>query len=152
MRLHGPLCLALPCAIIMLGACAHPEEPRFATGASDLEGFILREATVRGGRPIRTNELPRIDAMWRFSRDGDGVVIRMRSGASGPSLKFLREAFGVPHINSTNTGDGVELVVFRLSDEGGYVTFGRDRKNTEIIIVGSISDKATARGLTEGLP
>jgi hypothetical protein len=76
----------------------------------------------------------------------------MRSGASGPSLKFLREAFGVPHINSTNTGDGVELVVFRLSDEGGYVTFGRDRKNTEIIIVGSISDKATARGLTEGLP
>src|SRR5687768_104347 len=148
MLLHVLLCLAVSCPILLLTACTHRVDPRFATGASDLEEFILREAILRGGRPIRTNDLPSIDATWRFSKDGDGVMIRMRSGSSESTLKFLREAFGVP--DSTDTSDGVQLVVFRLSDEYGAVIFARGRKNTEIIIVGPISNEATARGLSEG--
>src|SRR5215211_3527082 len=98
MLLHVLLCLAVSCSILLITACTHRVDPGFATGASDLEEFILREAILRGGRPIRTNDLPSIDAIWRFAKDGDGVIIRMRSGSSESTLKFLREAFGVPQI------------------------------------------------------
>jgi hypothetical protein len=106
----------------------------FAAGHGDVGQFILQQAISRGGSPA-TNSLPAIFGRWRYSEDKDGVVIRMSREQYSAVETFLRQAFGEPKIEPTETTDGGKLGVYRLSSKGGGIQFGYDSKQTQIIII-----------------
>lgn len=120
----------------------------FKTGRGDAGRFILEHAIARGVSPL-TNSLPSISGRWRYSEDKDGVVIRM-SRQQYPAVEaFLRQSFGEPKIEPTETSDGGKLGVYRLSSKGGGIQFGYDSKQTQIIILRPISTVEIFRGVIE---
>lgn len=135
--------------VFLLTACVHRLEPGFQRGSSSVGEFILNEAVVRGGTPIATNDSPRIKGEWRYSRDENGVIIRLSSGSYESVELFLRRAFGDPKIGPSDTIDGCKLGVYRLSDRGGGIQFGYDGKRTEIIILRPVSTDEIIKRLPE---
>ena len=63
--------------------------------------------------------------------------------------QFLRRAFGNPKIGPKDTRDGGKLGVYRLSERGGGIQFGHDKKRTEIIILKPISTDEIIKRLPE---
>lgn len=121
---------------------------RFKTGRGDVGQFILQQSVARGGSPI-TNALPSIPGGWRYSQDEDGVVIRM-SREQYPAVEdFLRQAFGKPNIEPTETSDGGRLGVYRLSPKGGGLQFGHAARKTQIIVLRPMSMEEIFRGVVE---
>lgn len=134
---------------LLLSACAHRPEPGFQHGSSSVEQFILHEAVARGGTSIRTNDFPLIKGEWRYSRDQNGVIIRLARESYQSVEHFLRLAFGDPKLGPTDTIDGGKLGVYRLSDQGGGIQFGHDGKRTRIIIIKPMSTDEIIRRLLE---
>ena len=109
----------------------------FKTGRGDVGQFILQQAIIRGGSPVDTNALPAISTRWRYSTDKYGVVVRMPREEFGSVEDFLRQAFGKPTIEPTETS---KLGVYRLSSKGGAIQFVSDTNWTQVIVIRPISE------------
>jgi hypothetical protein len=64
---------------------------------------------------------------------------------------FLRQAFGEPKIEPTETSDGGKLGVYRLSSKGGGIQFGYDTKQTQIIVIRPMSTDEILQGEAKAL-
>jgi hypothetical protein len=120
----------------------------FKSGSGDVGQFILQQAISRGGSPT-TNALPPLAGSWRYSEDTNGVVIHMSRDQYPAVEAFLRQSFGTPKIEPTQTSDGGMLGVYRLSEKGGGIQFGYDAKQTQIIVIRPMSTKEISRGVVE---
>ena len=121
---------ALTC---LLCGCVHDQ---FDEGRGEVGDFILQQclALAPATQFVTTSNLPAINAPWRYSKDKDGVVIRL-SKESFPAVEiFLLQALGEPRIKPTVTPHG-ELGVYRLSPKGGALQFLGNAKYTQIIII-----------------
>ena len=135
---------------LLAGLLCGCSSDHFAAGHGDVGQFILRQAITRGGSPA-TNSLPVISGRWRCSEDKDGVVIRM-SREQYPAVEaLLRQAFGKPTIESTETSNGGKLGVYRLSSKGGAIQFGYDAKQTQIIVIRPMSTDEVFQGVAKAL-
>ena len=122
----------------------------FTSGRGDVGQFILQQAAVRGGSPT-TNSLPGISGRWRYSEDKDGVIIRM-SREQFPAVEaFLRQAFGAPEIEPTETSNGSKLGAYRLSPKGGAIQFTCDAKQTQIIVIRPMTTDEVLQGMAKVL-
>ena len=120
----------------------------FKSGRGDVGQFMLQQAISRGGSPA-TNALPSIAGSWRYSEDKNGVVIHMSRDQYPAVEAFLRQSFGAPRIEPTETSDGGMLGVYRLSEKGGGIQFGYDAKQTQVIILRPVSTEDILRGVVE---
>jgi hypothetical protein len=133
MRVHASF--FIPLAALFCGCSSD----HFKAGHGDIGQFILRQAIVRGGSPVTTNNLPPIVGEWRYSTDKYGVVIRM-SREQYPSVEaFLRQAFGEPRFGPIESRDGGRLGEYRLTSKGGGIQFVCDTNCTQITITRPLS-------------
>ena len=118
---------------VFLSGCSNGN---FSSGHGDAGLFILQQAIARGGSPI-TNSLPVIPDRWRYLEDKNGVVIRM-SRQQYPTVEaFLRQAFGEPKLEPTDTPKG-KVGAWRLSSNGGAVQASSNAAVAQIIILNPI--------------
>ena len=142
--------VSTPCFILLAGLLYGCSSDHFTAGDGDVGKFILQQAIARGGSPA-TNSLPVISGRWRYSADKDGVVIRM-SREQYPAVEaFLRQAFGAPKMEPTESSDGGKLGVYRLSSKGGAIQFGYDAKQTEIIVIRPMTTDEVFQGMVKAL-
>jgi hypothetical protein len=136
-RCISPILILL--ALLAFG-CAYDEYKR---GHGEVSDFILQQTLilVPNAQLVVTNNLPKISGNWRYSQDQFGVVICM-SKESYPMVEtFLRQAFGTPKLGPTDTNDGGEFGMYRLTSKGGVIQFLRDEKVTQIIIIRPLTQK-----------
>jgi hypothetical protein len=134
----------------LLFGCAHDE---FKRGHGEVADFILQQTLilVPNAQLVTTNNLPKISQDWRYSQDQYGIVIRM-SKESYPAVEaFLRQAFGTPKIEPTDTNNGGKLGVYRLTPKGGAIQFIRDENLAQIIILRPLTEAEVQDGLIHAL-
>jgi hypothetical protein len=133
-----------------LFGCAHDESKR---GHGEVGEFILQQtlALVPNTKIVATNNLPKISENWRYSKDQYGVVIRMSKECYPMVEIFLRQAFGTPKLEPTDTNDGGKLGVYRLTSKGGAIQFVRDENFTQIIILRPLTQKEIQNGFIRAL-
>jgi hypothetical protein len=144
MQIHTPFFILL--AALFCG-CAGDH---FMAGRGDVGQFILQQAIARGGSPA-TNSLPTISGRWRYSEDKDGVVIRMSRGDFSAVENFLRQSFGRPKLEPTELPDDKSVGAYRLSSKGGAIQFSHNAKETQIIVIRSMSTAEIMRGVVDTL-
>jgi hypothetical protein len=146
-RCISPILILL--ALLAFG-CAHDE---FKRGHGEVADFILQQTLilVPNTQIVTTNNLPKISQNWRYSQDQYGVVIRMSIECFPTVETFLRQAFGTPKIEPTDTNDGGKLGVYRLTSKGGAIQFIRDKNFTQIIILRPLTEKEFQDGLFHAL-
>lgn len=123
------VCLALLCG------CAHDREMRFTKGKGDMGQFILQQALKRDARPVATNNLPTITGEWRYSEDQYGVVLQLPRERFPEVQTFLRQAFGPPAQEATDTTDGGKLGWYKPKAIGVALQFGYNPERTQVIIL-----------------
>jgi len=140
-----PSQISILLAFFLFG-CAHDE---FRRGRGEVADFILQQTMtlVPNAQLVTTNNLPKISQSWRYSQDQYGVVIRMSKECYPMVEAFLRQAFGTPKIEPTDTNNGGELGVYRLASKGGAIQFIRDENFTQIIILRPLSEEEFQDGL-----
>jgi hypothetical protein len=131
MRILTPL---IAICLVLLCCCAR-DEMRFTRGTGDAGQFMLQQALARGARPVATNNLPVVGGHWRYSEDQYGMVLQLPSKQFSEVQSFLRQAFGPPAQEPTETTEGGKLGWYAGKTIGVGVQFGYDRKHTQVIIL-----------------
>ena len=111
----------------------------FRAGRGDAGAYIVKQAIARGGSLVTTNALPCLAGNWRYSEDKNGVVIRLAREQYPAVEAFLRQAFGAPKLEPSETSDGGKLGVYRLSSKGGGIQFGYNTNETQVIVIRPMS-------------
>jgi len=81
-------------------------------GEGDAGQFILHQALACGVQPLETAKPPRVSEGWRYSRDGNGAVIRLPLEDFAAVELFLHRTFGQPQLGPNETTDGGRLGVY----------------------------------------
>lgn len=108
---------------------------KLTRGGGDAGQFILQQAVTRGARDVTTNNLTNIGGRWRYSEDQYGVVLRLPRDRFEEVELFLRQAFGPPAQEPTDTTDGGKLGWYAASTIGVGLQFGYDREHTQVIVL-----------------
>jgi len=120
--------------LVLLSGCAR-DEMHFTKGKGDIGPFILQHALTRGARPVTTNSLPAVAGEWRYSEDQYGVVLQLPLERFADVQALLRQAFGPPAHEPSETTDGGQLGWYAAKDIGVGLQFGHDRKRTQVIVL-----------------
>jgi hypothetical protein len=131
MHILAPL---IAVGLAFLCGCAH-DEMRFTKGTGDMGQFFMQQALKRGARPLNTNSLPAITGKWRYSEDQYGVVLQSPRERFSEVQAFLRQAFGTPAHEPSETTDGGRLGWYAATTIGVGLQFGYDRERTQVIVI-----------------
>lgn len=115
--------------------CANQDRLRFEKGKGDAGQFILDRALAFGGKAKTAKGLPQVTGPWRYAEDKYGVVIRLPRERYQAVEKLLRLAFGKPDFGPGPTTDGGRLGGYRLTPEGGAISFSRNKGRAEVILI-----------------
>jgi len=132
MQILTPLIAA---GLALLCGCGHKDEMRFTKGSGDMGQFIMQQALKRGARPVATNSLPAVAGEWRYSEDQYGVVLQLPRERFSDVQAFLRQVFGPPAHEPSETTDGGRLGWYAAQTIGVVVQFGYDRERTQVIVI-----------------
>ena len=120
--------------LALLCGCAS-DEMRFTKGTGDMGQFVMQQALKRGARPVATNGLPAIAGEWSYSEDQYGVVLHLPREKFAEVGAFLRQAFGPPAHEPSETTDGGKLGWYAAKTIGVGLQFGYDRERTQVIVI-----------------
>lgn len=120
--------------LALLCGCAS-DEMRFTKGTGDMGQFIMQQALKRGARPVATNGLPAIAGEWSYSEDQYGVVLHVSRERFSDVGTFLRQAFGPPAHEPSETMDGGKLGWYAAKTIGVGLQFGYDLERTQVIVI-----------------
>ena len=115
--------------------CENQDGLRFEKGSGDAGQFILDRALAFGGMPQTTEGLPELTGPWHYAEDKYGVVVRLPRERYQAVEKLLRVAFGKPDFGPGPTTDGGRLGGYRLTPEGGGISFSRNKERAEVILL-----------------
>ena len=132
MRILTPLIVA---GLVFLCGCSQEKEMRFTKGTGDMGHFVMQQALKRGARPVATNSLPVVGGEWRCSEDEHGVVLHLSRERFPEVQAFLRQAFGPPAQEPTDTTTGGKLGWYAANTIGVGLQFGYDRERTQVIVL-----------------
>jgi len=121
--------------LALLCGCAHDDEMRFTKGTGDMGQFVMQQALKRGARPVATNGLPAIAGEWSYSEDQYGVVLHLPRERFSDVEAFLRQAFGTPAHEPSETTDGGKLGWYAAKTLGVGLQFGYDRERTQVVVL-----------------
>ena len=122
-------------SLLILCGCSREDEMRFAKGTGDMGNFLVEQSLKRGARPISTNELPVIGGEWHYSEDQYGVVFQLPRERFAEVEIFLRQAFGNPAQDPTETTTGGKLGWYSPKTIGVALQFGFDQEQTQVIVL-----------------
>ena len=131
MHILTPLIVA-SCALLC--GCAR-DEMRFTKGTGDMGRFVIQQSLKLGARPVATNGLPSIQGEWRCFEDQYGVVLQLPRERFSEVQAFLRQAFGPPAHEPSETTDGGKLGWYAAKTIGVGLQFGHDRARTQVIVI-----------------
>ena len=97
--------------------------------------FIMQQALKRGARPVTTNSLPVVRGEWRYSEDQYGVVLELPRERFSDVRAFLRQAFGPPAHEPSETLVGGKLGWYAPTTIGVALQFGYDRERTQVTVL-----------------
>ena len=129
-----PFILLLAAGCALLGGCAR-DGLRFTRGAGEIGPFVLQQALQRGAHPVSTNNLPAIRGEWRYAEDAYGVVFWLPRESFPEVQAFLRQAFGAPAHEPSETTAGGRLGWYAARTIGVGLQFGCDRERTQVIVL-----------------
>jgi hypothetical protein len=129
------LALLTAVALLFVCGCAGEKEMRFTKGTGDMGQFVIHQALKRGARPVATNGLPVVGGNWSYSEDQYGVVLHLPRERFFEVEAFLREAFGAPAQEPTDTTDGGKLGWYSPKTIGVALQFGYDTNLTQVILL-----------------
>jgi len=132
MHILTPLIAA---GLALVCGCARDKEMRFTKGTGDMGQFVMQQALKRGARPVTTNSLPTVGGEWRYSEDQFGVVLQLSRERFSDVQAFLRQAFGPPAQEPTETTDSGKLGWYAAKTIGVGLQFGYDRERTQVIVL-----------------
>lgn len=122
--------------VVLLCACAAGDhEPRFTQGPGEFGRFISQKALEYGAKNVSTNDLPRIQARWKYFEDPDGVQFHLGLAQFDEVQKSLRKAFGPPAHEPTETTDHGKLAWYAASEIGVGLQFGYNKKGAFVILL-----------------
>jgi hypothetical protein len=122
-------------ALIVVCGCTSHDEMRFTRGTGDAGKFIMEQALKRGARPVAIDGLPTISGEWKYSEDQYGVVLRLPREHFSDVEALLREAFGPPAQEATDTTTGGKLGWYSPKAIGVALQFGYDANGTQVIVL-----------------
>ncbi len=120
--------------LTLLCGCGH-DEMSFTKGTGDMGQFVMQQALKRGAHPVTTNSLPAVAGEWRYSEDQYGVVLQLPRERFSDVDGFLRQAFGTPAHEPSETTDGGRLGWYAAKTIGVGIQFGYDRERTQVIVL-----------------
>ena len=136
MRILTPLILT---GLAFLCGCARDKESgkemQFTKGTGDMGQFVVEQALKRGARPATTNSLPVVGGDWSYSEDQYGVVLHLSRDRFSEVETFLRQAFGPPAQEATDTTTGGKLGWYSPKAIGVALQFGYDSNQTQVIVL-----------------
>ena len=129
------LTLLIAVGLALVCGCKHDKEMKFTNGAGDMGQFFMQQALKHGARPAATNALPVIGGEWSYSEDQYGVVFHLSRDRFSEVETFLRQAFGSPAQEATDTTDGGKLGWYSPKTIGVALQFGCDPERTQVVVL-----------------
>jgi hypothetical protein len=124
----------LTAGLSLVFGCSSEEELRFTKGTGDMGRFIIRQALKCGAHPVATNGLPTIGGEWSYAEDQYGAVFHLPRDRFSEVEAFLKQAFGAPAQEATETIDG-KLGWYSPKTIGVALQFGYDPNETQVIVL-----------------
>lgn len=127
----------LLCGIVSLfvSGCASADEKRFVTGQGDVAHFIAHEAIRHGAHSAATNGVKPIVGSWRYFQDTNGVVVRLNSERFPEVYAALKQTFGPPTREPSETPDGTKIGWYAAKTLGVGIQFSCDREKSQVIVI-----------------
>ena len=124
----------------------------FKSGSGDVGQIILRRAVACGAKPASAAAILQISNRWRYFADDKGIVIRM-APSEYPALElFLIKTFGQPLKGPNDTPTGGKYGVYRFTDRGGVLQFGRDSHDgTHVEIIRPLTEQESSDAIAKAL-